>query len=251
MKKVFGYVRVSSEDQAASGLSLAAQAEKIRAYCALNDLELVEIIEDAGISAKDMRHRPGFRDMLSRIYHDEAAGVIINKLDRAFRSVRDALATSEKLNKKGKVLISIAESLDTGSAIGRFFYTLMASLAELERGLVSERTVVALEQKRSRGEKLGGEAPYGYMAEDGKLVVNDEEAMNILRIRQLRKGGMTFRDIVDALPGEGILNRRGRPFGLAAIAKIVGTGTPSAKANKPKERKDYVDEYKDQGPADL
>jgi len=105
--KVVGYVRVSSEEQSRERVSLGMQLDKIRAYCSQNDLDLVDVVSDAGISAKNINGRPGFRRVLDMIFKGDAEGLIVWKLDRAFRSTQDALSVSEKLNKKGKALVSI------------------------------------------------------------------------------------------------------------------------------------------------
>src|SRR5262245_9845331 len=86
--RVIGYIRVSTEEQATAGVSLSAQAEKVRAYCALYDLTLLEVVEDAGASAKTLE-RPGLQRALSALRRGEADGVVVAKLDRLTRSVAD------------------------------------------------------------------------------------------------------------------------------------------------------------------
>jgi len=221
MKRVIGYIRVSHEDQARDGVSLEMQAEKIRTYCALNDLELIDVSEDAGISAKNISGRPGFQAALGSVYDGQADGLLVWKLDRAFRSTQDALATAEKLNKRGKGLVSICEKLDTTSAIGEFFFTLLASLAQMERKLIGERTAAALAQKRSNGEKTGGSVPYGYRVQDGRLIPDPEQQCIIERIRELRAEGRSYQGIADILAEEGTYNRRGRKFAETQIIRIL------------------------------
>jgi site-specific DNA recombinase len=164
MRSALGHIRVSTGEQAQEGISLEMQAAKIRAYCELNDLALTEIIEDAGISAKNMTGRPGFQKALAAVFSGQADELVVYKLDRAFRSTRDALDVAEALNKKAKGLHSITEKLDTTSAIGEFFFTLMASLAQMERKLIGERTAAALARsgrtaKRPEDNALTDSAP--------------------------------------------------------------------------------------------
>ena len=130
-----GYVRVSTEDQAKEGVSLDNQKSKIKAYCQLKDLELREVIEDAGISAKNLR-RPGVQKVLRLARGKEIDAVVVYKLDRIFRSTVDALETTKAFDKWGVSFHSIEETLDTRSAMGRFFFTLTAALAEMERRLI-------------------------------------------------------------------------------------------------------------------
>lgn len=195
MKRAVGYVRVSTEDQAREGVSLDNQRDKIRAYAALRDLELVEIIEDAGISAKNLR-RPGMQRVLSMARTREIEALIVYKLDRAFRSTIDALETTRKLDKLSIEFHSLQESLDTGSAMGRFFFTLTAALAEMERGIISERTTGALKHIRASGRKTGGYTPYGYDLDPlGLLTENHAEQETISLMKDLRAQGYSYRGI--------------------------------------------------------
>jgi DNA invertase Pin-like site-specific DNA recombinase len=103
--RAIGYIRVSTEEQSREGCSLSMQTEKIQAYCQLNDMELIEVIEDAGISAKSIAARPGFQAALDIVFSGQADALVVFKLDRAFRSTQDALQTAERMNGKGKALI--------------------------------------------------------------------------------------------------------------------------------------------------
>ncbi len=124
----------------------------------MKDLELREVIEDAGISAKNLR-RPGVQRVLKLARRKEVDAVVVYKLDRIFRSTVDALETTKAFDKWGVSFHSIEETLDTRSAMGRFFFTLTAALAEMERRLIGERTKAALAHKRSKSEKTGGDVP--------------------------------------------------------------------------------------------
>ena len=166
--KAIGYIRVSTEEQATQGISLDAQRAKIEAYARVKDLSLVGIVEDAGKSAKDLK-RPGVQEVLEKARKRQIDAVIIVKLDRMFRSTVDALNTAKDFDRRGVALHSISESLDTQSAMGKFFFTLTAALAEMERGLVGERTKAALARKKEKGE-VYGEIPYGFAAVDGVLI---------------------------------------------------------------------------------
>ena len=125
--KAVGYIRVSTEDQARDGVSLDNQRAKIKAYADLKDLQLISIIEDAGISAKNL-NRPGVQEVLKMARRKEVEAVIVYKLDRMFRSTIDALETTKKFDKWSIAFHSIHETLDTQSAMGRFFFTLTAAL---------------------------------------------------------------------------------------------------------------------------
>jgi DNA invertase Pin-like site-specific DNA recombinase len=189
-----GYVRVSTEDQAKEGVSLDNQKAKIEAYCHLKDLELTEVVEDAGISAKNLR-RPGVQKVLRMARKKQVDAIVVYKLDRIFRSTVDALETTKMFDKWGVSFHSIEETLDTQSAMGRFFFTLTAALAEMERRIIGERTKVALLHKRSRQEKTGGDIPFGYdLTPAGLLIKNHTEQKVIRLIRRLHQLNSKGRD---------------------------------------------------------
>ena len=192
--KAIGYIRVSTEDQAKEGVSLDAQRRKIEAYAEFKDIELVEVIEDAGISAKNL-NRPGVQKVLRLAKTGKTEAVIVFKLDRMFRSTIDALDTTKQFKKWGIAFHSIHETIDTKSAMGKFFFTLMAALAEMERDLISERTKAALQHKRANGEKTGGDVPFGYQADNGTLKKDRREQRIIALIQKLKAQGNSLREI--------------------------------------------------------
>jgi site-specific DNA recombinase len=151
MIKAIGYIRVSTDEQAKEGVSLENQEEKIRDYCKLKDFEILEIIQDAGISAKNLK-RPGAQKVLEMARNKMIDAVIVYKLDRMFRSTVDALETTSQFDKWGVSFHSIQEALDTKSAMGKFFFTLTAALAEMEREIIGERTKDVLQRKKANGE---------------------------------------------------------------------------------------------------
>jgi len=219
--KAIGYIRVSTEEQARGGVSLDMQRAKIEAYCALEDMKLVEIIADEGLSGCSIKGRPGVQKVLQMVREKRVDAVIIYKLDRLARNTMEALEIAQLMDKRGIALHSITEKLDTQSALGRFFFTLMASLAEMERGLISERISAAMQRKRERGEACSGNAPYGHTISDGMLVPDTYEETVIKRIRSLRSEKRTVHQIADILREEGLHNRQGRPFGKSQLHAII------------------------------
>ncbi len=219
--KAIGYIRVSTEDQAREGVSLDNQRAKIRAYAELKDLELLDIIEDAGLSAKNL-NRPGAREVLRLAKAGEIDAVIVFKLDRMFRSTVDALETTRHFDKWGIAFHSINENLDTKSAMGKFFFTLTAAIAEMERGIVSERTKAALQHKRSLGEKTGGDVPFGYQADNGMLTPDRREQHVIRLINQLKADGHSLRAIASELRKRGYKSKTGKTtWNPKTVAKLI------------------------------
>lgn len=209
--RVIGYVRVSTEEQANSGLSLGAQREKLAAYASLYDLELVEIIEDAGESAKSLK-RPGLQRALAMLKAGTAAGLVICKLDRLTRSVGDwqKLIDGYFGEKPGKQLFSVSDSIDTRTAAGRLVLNVLLSVAQWEREAIAERTRDALGHKIRKGERCG-KVRFGYtLASDGKTLVPEPAEQEALALmRALRAEGQPLRKIAAELAARGIKSKEG------------------------------------------
>jgi DNA invertase Pin-like site-specific DNA recombinase len=143
--KTVGYVRVSTDKQAERGISLEAQAEKIRAMALVQGAELSEIIVESGESAKSL-NRPGMAKLLAMVEGGKVKAVIVAKLDRLTCSVKDLCDLVERFERRGVALVSVAESLDTGSVAGRLVLNIMAAVSQWEREAIGERTRDALRQ---------------------------------------------------------------------------------------------------------
>ncbi|MGO9569673.1 MAG: recombinase family protein [Desulfomonilaceae bacterium] len=219
--KAIGYVRVSTEEQARGGISLDMQRAKIEAYASLEEMELVEIVEDAGLSGCSIKHRPGLQRVLVMIQQKQVQAVVIYKLDRLARNTLECLEMSRLIDRAKVSLHSITERLDTGSALGRFFFTLVASLAEMERGIISERIKAAMGRLKETGRVWSGNPPYGLQARDGLLIPEEQERTVINRIWCLRDEGHTIHQIGAILDSEGVRNRRGRAFGPSQIHTLI------------------------------
>ena len=209
--KAIGYIRVSTMEQVAEGVSLEAQRAKITSWCAANDYELVGIHVDAGISGKRADNRAGLQSALKAACKARGAALIVYSLSRLARSTKDAIAIAERLEKAGADLVSLSERIDTTSAAGKMVFRMLAVLAEFERDLVSERTTVALAHKAHRGERVG-EIPFGgSLATDGvKLAENPGEQAILADIRELRTDGWTYRAIAGELTRRGVLTKKGK-----------------------------------------
>jgi site-specific DNA recombinase len=219
--KAVGYIRVSTEEQAKHGVSLDAQRAKIQAYAALEDMELIGIEADEGISGCSIKGRPAIQRVLQMVRDRQVKAVVIFKLDRLARNTVEALDIAKLFDKHNVALHSITEKLDTRSALGRFFFTLLASLAEMERGLISERIQAAMETKRFRNEALNNNPEFGFRVVDGKVIPDLEEQKTIQRVRSLHRGGHTIYSIISVLTQEGTFNRRGKPFGKTQIHALI------------------------------
>lgn len=222
-KGFVGYIRVSTDEQARIGISLDVQEAKIKDYARLNDLELSKIIRDEGESGKNLR-RPGVLDIISMVKNKQIEGIIVYKLDRLSRRVIDTLNLIEQFDKSGVAFHSITEKIDTKSAAGKFFITILSALAQMERDLISERTKGALNYKRSKG-GCAGNAPYGYRKVGEKkysMLVIDKDEMPILsKIKKMRQGGVSYSGIATHLNLKDIKTRNGGIWYAETIKSIL------------------------------
>jgi DNA invertase Pin-like site-specific DNA recombinase len=200
---------VSTDKQAEHGVSLDAQQAKLAAYAALYDLTLVEVIVDAGVSAKTL-DRPGLQRALARLRKGQATALLVAKLDRLTRSVEDLGELIRTVFTPGKAdLLSVGEQIDTRTAAGRLVLNVLGSVAQWERETIGERTREALAHKRAIGERTSLYAPYGSrLAADGQTLIADEaEQAMLATIREARQRGQ--RAILAELTGR--LHAEGRP----------------------------------------
>src|SRR5215471_16143983 len=206
--RAIGYVRVSTDQQADRGVSLQAQTERVRAMAIVQGAELLDVIVDGGESAKTMK-RAGMQRVLGLVEAGAVQAVIIAKLDRLTRSVKDLCALLELFERKNVALVSVAESLDTGSAAGRLVITIMGAVSQWEREAIGERTRDALKHKRTSGERVGN-IRFGFrLSPDGKHVEPDPGEQAVLtEIRHLRQNGHTLRGIAAALNRNALRTRR-------------------------------------------
>ncbi|MDZ4241724.1 MAG: recombinase family protein [Candidatus Omnitrophota bacterium] len=205
--KAIGYIRVSTSGQVEDGVSLDAQEAKVRSWADLNNAAEVVIFRDEGISGKRSDNRPGLQSALAMVGKGDA--LVVYSLSRLSRSTKDALVLSEILLKKEADLVSLSEKIDTTSASGKMVFRLMAVLNEFERDQISDRTRFALAHKKAIGEKTGGDIPFGYYLDGGRLVEDNNEQKAIILIRDLRSKGYRLQAICWELEKEGYLTRRG------------------------------------------
>lgn len=217
-----GYARVSTSGQAEDGVSLADQQIRIAAYCQAHGYRLLRVEVDAGLSGGRADNRPALQRALTGVC--KARGVlVVCKLDRLARSTRDAIDLAERIDQCGADLASIGESIDTASAAGRFVFRLMASLGEMEREVVGERTRAAMAHKRAEGHRISRHLPYGYrLADDGVQLVEDEDQQRgLARMRELRAEGLGYLRVAQMLTAEGFRPARAATWSAAACHRIL------------------------------
>ena len=192
--QVVGYVRVSTDEQRNSGVGLAAQRAAIETECRRRGWTLVEVIEDAGYSAKDMK-RPGVQIALETLRRGEAGALVVAKLDRLSRSMLDFTAVMSKAQKQGWALVALDCAVDTTTPAGEAMANVLATFAQFERRLIGQRTREALAAKRVSGVRLG--RPLSLPA--------DVRA----RIASERAAGTSLATIAEGLNADGIPTAQG------------------------------------------
>jgi DNA invertase Pin-like site-specific DNA recombinase len=221
--RAVAYLRVSTEKQVDQGISLKAQRAKVESYAELYELELVEVVIDAGASAKTL-DRPGLRKALEMLRTGQADAFLVAKLDRLTRSVVHLGQLVEDYFADGRfALLSVGEQIDTRSAAGRLVLNVLASVSQWEREAIGERTAAAMQHKATLGEYCGGKPPFGFaIASDGDhLVENPAEQEVLAAVRKLRSGGHSFRAVARELSARGFRSRSGTPFSHMQVVRMV------------------------------
>ena len=218
--RTIAYIRVSTDKQADAGVSLDAQRAKVEQYAALYDLDLVAVKVDAGESAKSL-DRPALREAFAMLDAGEADALLVVKLDRLTRSVRDFGDLVARYFDKQVALLSVSEQIDTRTAGGRLVLNVLASVSQWEREVIGERTSVAMRHMQDEGRYIGGNVPYGFHLVDGELLEHDAEQQVIASARKLRTAGLTLRAVASELSKRGFTTRSGRAFVHTQVARIA------------------------------
>ena len=199
-KKMAGiYIRVSTEDQVREGFSLGEQEEKLKQLCKYKDFEIYKVYKDAGISAKDMEHRPQFQKMLEDMKAGKINYIVAYKLDRVTRSVRDLETLISTLEQYHCYLICDRDDVNTSTANGRFFVRMLTVLSQLEIEIVSERIKFGMAGAIKAGH-IPGSCPLGYYRDKDKVCRVDHSTKDIvIRIFNMYLEGKSYQTIANIL----------------------------------------------------
>jgi DNA invertase Pin-like site-specific DNA recombinase len=227
MKKngsVIGYVRVSVDRD--DKVSPEMQADAIRAYCAGHGLHLVEMIEERGRSAGEGKRRPGLDRARKILRSGQADGIVVWKIDRCSRSVKDFSNLLAELQEAGVDFISATESFDTSSPIGRAMVQITMVFAELERGRAVERSSAWHAHRVKQGAMPPGRPRYGYrrdVDDNGRYVgplLIDDEAADVIR-RAVR----VFLDTHSVMAARRVLIDAGREMQVTEVRRLLMSPT--------------------------
>ena len=245
--KVYLYTRVSTTMQI-DGYSLDAQKTKMKAFCDYNEYEIAGEYEDAGKSGKSIEGRIAFNQMMDDIKSgkDEVSYVLVFKLSRFGRNAADVLATLQVMQDFGVNLICVEDGIDSSKDAGKLMISVLSAVAEIERENIRVQTMEGRMQKAREGKWNGGFAPYGYALIDGKLVVNEEEAVVIRTIfDQYVNTDLGENGIAKYLENHGIhkiarQNGKNPLFDAALIRRIIQNPVYSGKISYGRRRTEKV-----------
>ena len=188
-----------------NGFSLAEQKEKLLQLCKFKEYEVFRIYEDAGISAKNIKDRPAFQEMLADMKQGKINYIVAYKLDRVTRSVRDLEELIAQLELHNTYLVCDKDDVNTSSANGRFFIRMLTVLSQLEIEIVSERTKFGLNGAIKSGH-LPGIVPLGYKKDNNKKTIIDETTKDVvIRIFNMYLEGKSYQQISNTLNKEKVL----------------------------------------------
>ena len=214
------YIRVSTEEQAAEGQSVSAQIETLTNYCKLYNIEIVDIYKDLGFSGKDTKNRPD----LIRMLKDAKKGcfnlVLVWKISRLSRSLKDLLLILDKFDQSGIIFNSYSEKFDTSTPIGKMTLQLLGSIAEFERNTIIDNVHLGLNEFARKGGKTG--TVLGYDNINKQLMVNPDQAELVKMIYNLYTlKQMSYYEIAIHLNSLGFKTKRNNNFSKSSIAVIL------------------------------
>jgi len=220
--RAFGYLRVSTDSQADSGLGLEAQRAAVRIAAERSGTELVETFVDAGLSgAADMENRPSLFAAVQALKRGDV--LIVAKRDRLGRDLIGVAMIERSIMRKGARVLSAAgegtEGTDAGAMMQR---QILDVFAEYERRLIGQRTKAALKAKRDRGERAGN-LPFGFQLNDDgrKLDPNPAEQEVLVILGELRSAGYSLRQVAAELNRQGFTTRRGTAWRHQYVAALA------------------------------
>ena len=223
--RAVGYLRVSTEEQAATGHGLDTQEKAVRAFAESQGYDLVEVLTDAGVSgATKPTERPAFGRVVALAEAGALDVLLVAKIDRLSRDIRHAMTTVSDLAEQHEVAFrSVTESvIDTSNPMGRTFFAIFAGMAENERFVIRDRTAGGRVVKAGKGGFAGGKAPYGYEKDlQGGLRVVEDQAKIVRRIYRERRQRRTLQTITDGLNADRIPSPSGGEWQVSSVSYLL------------------------------
>lgn len=204
------YIRVSTREQALEGYSLDAQERTLTDFCKLKKLDIVGVYRDEGISAKDIKHRPGMLQLLEDAKNNIFDIIVIWKLTRFSRNMADLMTACEDLDKRGISLVSYSEAFDSTTPAGRMVRSMLGTVAQFEREVISENVMLGLYERAKQGKRMCSEI-LGYDL-DGKdtFKINPLEAEYVAFVYNTYLERKNISEVAALAREKGYCGKRGR-----------------------------------------
>jgi DNA invertase Pin-like site-specific DNA recombinase len=208
--RAVGYIRVSTDEQADSGLGLDAQRAVIEGESARRGWDLAHVFTDTA-SGRSLSRRPGLEDALGMLETGGASALIVSKLDRLSRSTKDFATLMERAQKRGWAPVVLDLGVDTTTPVGELVASVMVSVAQWERRAIGQRTKEALAARKAQGGKLGRPRQLPKAVRQ--------------RIVRMRTRGLSLRAIAEVLNDEGVATAQGGSrWHASTVRKVVSGG---------------------------
>ena len=220
MKKVIGYVRVSSLVQKEKGNSIPNQIEKIKSYCKLNGYELVDILKDDGISGMSKSKRKDYLKLIDIMEDRNIDGVVVNDLSRIGRKMSDVVEFVDLVKKKQIEFHSIKEGINNVSNVGGLIINILSSINQFEVEMLRSRISEVKQYKKSK-DLVYGNLIYGKSKDGNKLIDNIDELKTIKYMKYLRKKGYSYFRISDRLNKRNIKSKNGNQWYGSGVRNVL------------------------------
>jgi len=219
------YTRKSSEEGLEQEFnSLDAQREACEAYVQSQKAEgwllVPDRYDDGGFSGGTLE-RPALKRLLADIEASRIDVIVVYKIDRLSRSLMDFARLVEVFDRKGVTFVSVTQSFNTTTSMGRLTLNVLLSFAQFEREVIGERIRDKFAASRRKGMWMGGWAPLGYDIKDRKLIVNETEARLVQSIFERFGRGQQPQRLIAQLHREGACNKRGKPIDKGYLYRVL------------------------------
>ena len=219
MKKVIGYIRVSTEYQKLKENSINNQIKSINDYCNNDNMCLIDIFEDNGVSGMNS-DRNGLNQLFDKVKKDNIDMVIVYSLSRLGRKLKDVIGFVEMLDKHNVQFVSLKENFNNNDIVGKLMFNILGSINEFEVNLLSQRISDVKQYKKSVREVYSGKICFGLKRNGKKLIDNNTELETLRLIHKLRDNKMSYFKISDYLNERNILSKENKRWYGSSLRSV-------------------------------